>query len=96
MLSFMIYCFAVLGAAIALFCTYVALHEVLRATRQSLRIGHAILRGQENAPRRCTFAQWWSLFKSEFLSSYTDVVVGPYRLPHNPSHPALPRFHYND
>ena len=84
--------FAVIGAMVVLAVVLFTFREAIRAARQSLRLAwvHARTRG-----RRFPKRSWiLPLFAREFGSAYSEMVIGPFRVPHDPSLPIRRSFRW--
>jgi len=76
--------FAAVGFVLAIWAIAMVAAETVRAARQSHRILSAHLRwsGQD---RRATWREWFLAFVQDCGASYSETIIGPFRLNRDPS-----------
>lgn len=81
----LVWIMAVIGFCVVGYFVMGILHEVQRAARQGYRIATAHGRCRwDNPTRKPTMRMWWHCAKRDFFNFYSETIVGPFRLPHNP------------
>lgn len=84
----LVWILAAIGAGVVGFLLWGILGEALRAARQGLRIATVHVRFRAEEPRRKPpMTMWWTCAKHDFFSAYSECIVGPFVIPHNPSKP---------
>lgn len=70
--------FFLLGVVLALLVAYGVVREIVRATRQSLRVAHVVHR--LDGLRGFGIKVWWSAFKYELTRSYSTIEIGHFKI----------------
>jgi hypothetical protein len=79
---------AAIGAAVTGFSLWVILGEALRAARQGHRIASVHVRHRaDEYCRKPSFSLWWRCAKHDLFRVYSETIVGPVAIPHNPNKP---------
>ena len=83
MIDFVIPALALIGAIVVILPVALFAREFVRAARQALRVATVSARIEDR--RSPGLALWWAALKYEFGHHYDWLIIGPYKVPRDPS-----------